>query len=201
MAGNLTLEGKNAARAIKMMKHVSSVLDKVGIPYILEAGTLLGVVRENRLLPWDNDVDFTITKEYEDLLLKNKWRFILKGYYVRLKKYHRDMKYFKKGEPRILRVKHLNVWKLFKKDVVLEIFIKKKIGDEYFWTVGVKDPVLKSVPETFYDNHTTILFEGKEFSVPKDYIGYLVCHYGENWRIPVKEWDYRTSDCSVREFL
>lgn len=201
MSGNLNLEGQNAIIAIKMMKRVASVLENAKIPYILEAGTLLGVIRENRLLPWDNDVDFTVTRQYEEKLLKNLWKFYFKGFSVRVKYYNRDLKYFKKGEVRIIRVKHINFLKFFKKDVILEIFLKRKIGDEYFWTVGVNQPVLKSVPSRFYDNHTKYKFEGKMFSVPEDYIGYLEEHYGKNWRIPIKEWDYRTSDCSVKEFL
>jgi len=201
MAGNLKLEGKNAIIAIRMMKKTTAILENSKIPYILEAGTLLGVIRENRLLPWDNDIDITITQGYKHTLLKNLWKLYLYGYTVRVKHYKRDLKYFKKGELRIVKIRHHNPLKLFKKDVILEIFVKKKIGNEYYWTVGVKDPVLKSVPERFYDNHTKYMFEDKEFSVPVDYFGYLACHYGENWRTPVKEWDYRTSDCSVKEFL
>lgn len=184
-----------------MMKVTADILDKIGVKYILEAGTLLGVVRENRLLPWDNDVDFTITRQYEETLLKNLWRFALKGYVVKVRRYHRDMKYFKKGEIRIVKISQRSLFTIFKKNVTLEIFIKKKIGDEYYWTVGTDAPVLKAVPERFYDGHTNYQFEGREFSVPKDYIGYLVCHYGENWRIPIKEWDFRTGDCSVKEIL
>lgn len=201
MAGNLTLEGKNADRAIKLLKRVASFLDKHEIPYILEAGTLLGVIRENRLLPWDNDLDITIIKQYEHLLLKNIWKLRFSGYQVRVKRYKRDLKYFKSKELRIIKIRHINLLKFFKREVVLDIFVKRKIGDEYFWTVGVKDPVLKAVPSTFYENHTQVNFKNKLFSVPKDYIGYLECHYGKDWRIPIKEWDYRTSDESVKEFL
>ena len=184
-----------------MLSNVSGVLEKENIPYILEAGTLLGIVRENRLLPWDNDVDITITQQFEAQLLKSLWKIRLLGLKVQAKYYHRDLKYFKKGDLRIIKVKHKNPLKFFKTDVILDIFIKRKIDKEYYWTVGIKAPVLKSVPEKFYDLHTQIKFEGKHYSVPRDYEGYLENHYGKDWRIPVKKWDYRTSDQSVREFL
>lgn len=201
MAGIQNLEGKNGITAVKMMKATAQILDKIGIKYVLEAGTLLGVVRENRLLPWDNDVDFTITKQYEDILVKNIWRFFFKGYIVKIRRYKQDLKLFKKGEIRIIKISQRSLFTVFKKNVTLEIFIKKKIGDEYYWTVDTKNPVLKAVPERFYDNQTKYFFEGMEFSVPEDYIGYLVCHYGENWRTPIKEWNFRTDDCSVKEIL
>ena len=84
MSGNLTLEGKTGQIAIKMLKKVSRFLEKHNIPYILEAGTLLGVVRENRLLPWDNDIDITTTRQYEKLLLKHIWKLWFYGYKVKV---------------------------------------------------------------------------------------------------------------------
>lgn len=201
MAGAQNLEGENGRTAVRMMKVTACIFDKIGIKYVLEAGTLLGVVRENRLLPWDNDVDFTITKPYEKILIRNAWRFFLKGYVVRLRRYRRDVKYFKKGEIRMVKISQRSLFSILKKNVTLEIFIKKKIGDEYYWTVDTKNPVLKAVPERFYDQQTKYIFEGMAFSVPEDYIGYLRCHYGENWRTPIKEWNFRTDDCSVKEIL
>lgn len=201
MAGRTTLEGKYGVIGVQMLKRITRVLENNQIPYILEAGTLLGVVRENRLLPWDNDVDITITRQYMKQLQRIIWKFWLLGYSVRVKHYKRDLRFFKKGEIRIIKIKHISPKNFFRKDVVVDLFLKKKIGEEYYWTVGVKAPVLKSVPERFYDKHTQIEFEGKLFSVPADYTGYLECHYGKDWRIPVKEWDFRTGDQSVKEIL
>lgn len=201
MAGSTTLEGKNGVIAVQMMKRITRILEKSQIPYILEAGTLLGIVRENRLLPWDNDVDITITRQHIKRVKQSLWKFWLLGYFVRVKHYKRDLKYFKRGEIRIIKIKHVSPMNFFRKDVVVDIFLKKKIGNEYYWTVGVKSPVLKSVPERFYDHHAQIEFEGKLFSVPEDYTGYLECHYGKEWKIPVKEWDFRTGDKSVKEIL
>ena len=104
MAGDRTLEGKNSLIADKMLKKVTGHLEKLGIPYILKAGTLLGIIRENRFLPWDNDIDITITLDYKDKLMKKLWRFWLSGYFVKVKRYHRDMKHFKKGEVRIVQI-------------------------------------------------------------------------------------------------
>lgn len=40
-----------------MFKSVTNILDKLDIRYWLEWGTLLGIVRDNKLIPWDRDID------------------------------------------------------------------------------------------------------------------------------------------------
>lgn len=192
MSGNLCLEGKILKIAKRTLNVTVDILDKCNIDYVLEAGTLLGIVREQRLLPWDNDVDITITEEYEEKLVKARWRFLLKGCKLKIKKYKKDTGPFKEGTIRIFKVRK----GIFKKYTLMDIFIKRAIDDQYYWTVVVKNPVLKSVPKHFYDEKTTLVWEGKSYKVPKDYEGYLECHYGD-WRTPVKKWNYRTDDRSA----
>ncbi len=197
MAGANRLEGAVLEIAKKMLRDTVDILDACGIEYVLEAGTLLGIVRENRLLPWDNDVDITITEQFEQKLLKAKWRFFLKGYKLKIKRYTKDVGPFKKGTVRICKVRKL---KNFKKYTLLDIFIKRLIKDEYYWTVSVKRPVLKAVPKRFYDERTELEWEGRLYKAPKDYEGFLEYSYGD-WRTPVKEWNFRTGDNCVKEEL
>lgn len=199
MPGSNQLTGKYARIALKMLSRVTRILMKNDIPYILEAGTLLGVIRENRLLPWDNDLDLTVTKQQERKLLSIIPKFRWLGYKVSVKRYQRDLKYFQAGEVRIVKIKSLS-FPFFKTNVVLDIFIKKLIGDEYYWTVGVKKPVLKSVPRRFYENLDLIKFQNEPYSVPQDHVGYLKEHYGD-WKTPVKKWNFKFDDNSVREKL
>ena len=41
----------------------AQILRENNIDFWLCHGTLLGIVRENRLLPWDSDIDFGIWKD------------------------------------------------------------------------------------------------------------------------------------------
>jgi phosphorylcholine metabolism protein LicD len=43
-----------------VFKEVAQILNDNKINYWLCHGTLLGIIRENRLLPWDHDIDFAI---------------------------------------------------------------------------------------------------------------------------------------------
>ena len=75
MAYDITLEGKNKVIAERMLEKVAKILKKCNIEHWIEGGTLLGIRRENRLLPWDNDIDFSI-KSTEIPKLK-KFLFLL----------------------------------------------------------------------------------------------------------------------------
>lgn len=195
MAGKKRLTGKNAHKALKQLKIVTSILAKYRIPYWLEGGTLLGIIREKRLLPWDNDLDISLIKDHEQALFAILPKFFFKGFIVRIKKYKFAVGPFKKGDTRIIKIRNRKLL-FIKGDIILDIFVKKRVGDHYFWTVGVKKPVLKSIPHHFYENLTEIKLNDHPFLVPQDYDGYLTYRYGE-WRIPVKEWNFKKDDRAI----
>lgn len=199
MAGKIKLSGKYAKIANKMLFEVTSILENNKIPYVLEAGTLLGIIRENRLLPWDNDLDITITRKHASKLLNRRYEFWKKGYRTRIRKFKEDRGPLKKGKPRILKIQTTKL--IFLKDIsLMDIFIKKLIDDEYVWTVSDKNPVLKSCPRKFYDEKIQYQYRNKKYWIPKDYKDYLTYHYG-NWHKPVKKWNFRTDDKCKKKIL
>ncbi len=194
MAGSIKLIGKYARKAEKMLYVVTKILEQEKIPYILEGGTLLGIIREKRLLPWDNDIDLTITRPYVNQLLSIRWKLWLRGYRTRIRTIKEDSVYFKKGHPRILKIQTTRF--LILKDVsLMDIFIKDLVEERYYWTVSEKN-VLKSAPRKYYESLTAIEFKGKTYSVPQEYDNYLQSRYGD-WRTPVKDYDYIKDDLSI----
>jgi phosphorylcholine metabolism protein LicD len=181
LAGKYLLEGKNEIIALKMLKDVTTLLEEHKISYWLEGGTLLGIVRENRLLPWDNDMDISIKEENLDRLVDALSKL---KYRVRYKEFEKDDLPFKKGIKRIVKIRNSKFF-FFRGEVTLDIFIKFKKDEEYFWRVGSKK---KSVPAVFYDALIPYPFNEKEYLVPKLYKEYLTYRYGD-WKTPVQEWD------------
>ena len=84
--------------AEKLIKNVATIFYENNFSYTLDGGTLLGIKRENRLLPWDNDIDFCIldpnNREVESILK------ILKknGYRIRLRYFEKEHRLFLKKE-------------------------------------------------------------------------------------------------------
>ena len=70
------LEGENELRQgqlvmLRLMKIFAEVCEELGVSYWIEGGTLLGAVRHQGFIPWDDDVDVGIPRgQYEEFLEK-----------------------------------------------------------------------------------------------------------------------------------
>jgi len=56
---------------MNLLSDFHRVCAAVKVPYYLEGGTLLGIVRDKQLLPWDNDIDVTV---FTQSMTQQKWK-------------------------------------------------------------------------------------------------------------------------------
>ena len=195
MSGKIKLDDKYLEKSLRLLERATTLLEKYNIPYWLEGGTLLGIIRENRLLPWDNDLDISIRSEDFDRLRRILPKFYYRGMIAKVREHKIDDPPFQKGKVRLIKV-YATKYLFFKSPLVLDIFVKKKLDDQYYWVVGVKRRAKKAVPARFYDELTTVQFNHKTYSIPKLTDEYLTYRYGD-WRTPVKTWNYIKDDQSI----
>lgn len=62
--------GQLQAIELEMFKAVRAILNKYDIPYFALGGTLLGAVRHNGFIPWDDDIDIAIPRPHYELFLR-----------------------------------------------------------------------------------------------------------------------------------
>lgn len=185
MGYSIKFTDKNRRKAEKLLLEITTLLEKNNIEYCLEGGTLLGIYRENRLLPWDNDVDLSILNSelinispfLEDLQLNN--------YRVKYRHFEQDKLIFNKGDLRIIKIRKKRFWGIFKDNICLEIFVKYSNDTSVYWDVAGKT---MACPKIFYNKLTKINFLGKNYSIPLKCDEYLTHKYGD-WKIPVKDWN------------
>ncbi len=57
---NNTGFGEYKKSAVNLLKKTIHILDECKIPYFIISGTLLGCVRHNDIIPWDDDIDLIV---------------------------------------------------------------------------------------------------------------------------------------------
>lgn len=190
MAYDIRLEGKNLDDAEKLLPKVIDIFESYSINYWLEGGTLLGIHRENRLLPWDDDIDISVhidqIDKFEDLIKSLKKN----GLRVRVRRFTDNSKYFKKGDIRMIKIRTSHFFGLIKGKVCLDVFIKYSKNNKTYWEIGNKT---KNVPTEYYTSFKTIEFKNKLYQIPENTDGYLTYRYGD-WKTPVQDWDTSKDD-------
>ena len=166
------------------------------MPFWLEGGTLLGIVRENRILPWDNDLDLSILAEHEPRLQRALRKIRRGGFRVSRRVFDEESPPFPAGGSRIFKIRRKRWFGLRRGEVVLDIFVKYTEGEDCFWLIGPKKRVRKSVPVRFYRDLGAIQFRGRSYPAPKDVEGYLTQRYGD-WRTPREDWDSFTDEPTI----
>ncbi len=198
MPGSFKLVGKHLKLAEKTLALLGKVFEKYNVDYILEGGTLLGIVREDRLLPWDTDIDISVRADQAQKVKKCLWIFWLLGYKTRVKTFKKDIGPFKKGDIRIIKIqKHILYLKRYE---LVDIFVKYKVDGEYLNIVGKKPAIVRNFPSKFLENHDLVKFKGFNYRAPRDYKSYLALVYGD-WETPIKEWDYIKDNKRVKEVI
>jgi lipopolysaccharide cholinephosphotransferase len=137
-----------------------NILTANNIKFGLLYGTLLGAVRENKLIPHDEDVDVYIFHEDLEDFLVLLYDFKILGFSV--VRYNNDM----------LTIMRNN------NSIDISIFKKEK---NYRRSYNVRLPckVLEELVQLDFYNNT--------FWVPKNYVTFLEKAYGPTWRVPIPE--------------
>ncbi len=196
----LELKGKKLDKARKLLFHITKTLDNNKITYHLEGGTLLGIVRDGDLLPWDHDIDLSIDINDAKRLKSLQRIFWLKGLKLSERKYTKSFGAIQKGQTRIFKVKPIafSLWNIFdrkfdKKAMIGDIFVKTTDNQHTYWQA--KGKILR-VCKSHYNGYSTINYNGHELKIPLNFDDYLTAKYGD-WKVPVKEWNCKKDEKTI----
>ena len=198
--GNLELgEGERKVVALDILIYITHALNNAGINYHVDHGTLLGIFRDDDLLPWDNDIDMGIQAEDLDRTLAvvqlaladynrthqpiNKWlAFTVEGV-LNFDKGSREV-------TRIIKIKNgveNDTHPLF---MSADIIVKYPDQGKSYWLAGrvsLQCPTVLIRETVFHD------FRGHTLRIPADASAYLELLYGD-WKTPKKEWNHTLYD-------
>lgn len=181
--------------ARKTLVRICAMLDHAQITYHLEGGTLLGIVRDGDLLPWDVDLDISIMPDNVQKIKALRWQFLRSGWQLSVRRSSLNKGPIQKGQIGIFKIKPLWAYIIQMINpkhemVVLDIFVKVKDATHTYWQANGK---VMRVENRYYQSFDTVDYRGAKLKVPNFYRDYLSEKYGD-WSVPIKEWD-----CTVHE--
>ena len=148
------------------------ILEKNQILVSPALGTLLGIIRDDNFIEWDEDIDLFVLEEDKDKLLCALW----------------DMKDYGFNLVRVERAGLL--YSIMRKGEYIDFYIMEKLSPE----------VRGSADIFMLERHLTDLidwnFRGLNIKVPKDYEEFLELRY-DNWREPIKYANYEMTSWQI----
>lgn len=162
----------NKETAIDNLRTISVYLDKIGINWGPAFGTLIGIVRNDDLLPWNPVFDIYILKEDEERFKDILW--LLKDVDFDLVRHERRGLYY-----------------LCRNDEYIKVFVLHKISSDVRHTGGSD-----FIHEKYIQNTVKWDFRGIALNVPQEVDEYLTFRYGENWVKPLQTKYFKTGTIS-----
>lgn len=176
--------GVNREVALRNLEEVNRVLSRLKVPYWIDCGTLLGVIRQGDFLPHDQDIDFGVwgADKHKETAEKILERGFVKGRFYGTPEHGYEQSFSRDG-------------------VKVDIFYFYPLGGKRVWQGSWLGPHLI---ESVFDRDTVLppvpmLFRGIETFGPHRPDRMLEARYGD-WTQEVKEWDWtRDPLCITKE--
>lgn len=206
----MTWKSMDTKNAPAILLEVKEILDNNNIPFWLYLGTLLGVVRDGKIIENDTDIDIATWIMYEEKVKKLTSLFIEKGFSV---SFHIDgvsltknnvpvsFGFFEKNE--INNVATLKFCFYFNKNIVTKamfyLILNAKSGSfvskmpfktiiynlsYFFYRLSGAFGITAVIPLEYILPLKKIQFHSKTFSVPNNKEECLRYLYGDDWKTP-----------------
>lgn len=83
--------------AVENLREVKEIFDRFGVRYWLDLGTLLGTVRDGKIIKWDHDIDLGTMEDSWEKIASALPEFGKKGFDIHFAKLKVNKNFFQKG--------------------------------------------------------------------------------------------------------
>jgi hypothetical protein len=154
--------------AEKTLSEACALLESEGIKYFLCDGTILGIVRDNRLIPHDNDIDVSVVGDVDLDALKTA--FISNGYSVGRELYYRGC------------IQQLIFYSAHQ--VIFDICFWLDLGDEYYYQFVPELEKGRRQSKRYFDECDDVIFRERTYPTHANIKEWLRENFGDDWTIP-----------------
>lgn len=158
----------------KLLKRVINIFNEENLLYTIAFGTLLGAMRYNNRMPWDDDVDLIIFDEKQFKNVVNSELFNKENLGIVPTSF--GYKIYDKNNYR--RIKMESVYPF------IDIFIYEPVNQKWFFA---RERSRKTWPHSIYKDEDifplqTCLYDDMSVSCPNKPFNLLTSEYGDNWK-------------------
>lgn len=154
--------------AEQVLDEGGAILEGLGIPYYVCDGTILGIVRDDRFISHDNDIDVAVACEVDlDQVIS---AFADKGYTVGRKVFYRG------------RIQQLIFYSA--QHVIFDICFWRPAADGYCYHYVPEVPKGRRQPDVYFKAPEYIGFRGRQYPTHPQIRDWLREHYGDDWQVP-----------------
>ncbi len=187
-------EGNKLLLAEELMFDLASEFNKEKIEYHIDHGTLLGIIRDKSIMPWDIDVDFAILESQKDktinilteflkiykskYCLNNHWKCALHNCTMNINDEEKNL-------PMVIKIFN-DINDVTSNSFFIDIEIKYVIDTNLCWMIGSRK---LSCDYSICFPTKSMDFKGNLIKIPNQTNKYLESLYG-NWEKVVKQWSY-----------
>lgn len=182
-------------------KKLVEVLEKTDFSYFMTFGTMLGIVRDNKFLPFDDDLDIAI--EENELFSWEKLENVLKENGFKVK--HRFSYKTKITEETFVDINNVSI----------DFFLHEQNEDGFRYSYFYErkegkiypSPNMFSVQKMCMPKLDKVIMQkvnGIDYPVPSNFDDFLKHFYGPSWKIPDPSWvdnGYNYKDCDGYGYL
>lgn len=184
-------EAAHKEQAISITLYLSQIAQKLNLSLFAHAGTLLGIVRHNDIMPWDDDIDFCMDENEIQTLLDaveqdNKIKYTKRNWHKTGSVYYKF--YFENGEQKEgydYTFPFVDIWLLFNQG-----------ENSYITSDGYEAAKNDYFPGKKYD------FFGAQILLPENDLSILYKMY-KNWDkyIKVFSWSHRQKENCIDSII
>ncbi len=188
------LTGRNYRLARQLLLDVADACNEAGVDYALDGGTLLGLVRDGDLIPWDKDVDLTMAYESVPAFKSTYPRLAARGW--RIADHYTmpgDDRAWRRGQIRSIKLRNARFGRFGRGRIVLDIFVRYRHEGGYWWAHRGN---VNRVDADYFDRAQWLEWGGRRLRVPHDREGYLALLFGD-WRRPDPKHNSSVDDGTI----
>ena len=152
----------------RVLVDIVNYLNSNQYEYWLAEGTLLGIVRDEALIPHDTDLDF----------------YLVDQAYVEELNRHLTSQWFTLGRLLKHRGRVFQMTFYNSDSLLLDFLFWERVGDGSLQWIGPEIKGKRIQESEFFDSFTTISWQGTAFRTFANYRTWLEKLYGENWTVP-----------------